>query len=221
MFRNRLGISSSCKKTNQYLSVLFLFMFCLAVPKFSHAFSLMAKSSAKFSYIKSNVGSTSSRNIKSNINNFGLDINLVLPVGIFFGVSVDKGYSYLNSFSKNGAKISELTKTLGLGINLGFWLSGFYISATYLPVISGSVLNDVKMNKAKGVVGQIGYSMNLIDLISILPSSWPHFGLGPSLRYKITNQTFLETVKRDAAGILNDDGTTTEMSLFLDLVMVF
>ena len=197
--------------------IYFLFLASVILPaKFSYAVSFMGKTSAKFSYVRSNVGSVNSTDIKSSVSNLSFDLNLVFNNGIFIGLSGDKDHLFQRSLDGFGDEIRELTSTLGFGVNVGYWNSGFYASLTYLPVVSGKTLSDVSIAEAAGIVGQAGLAINLAGVIPGI-DSWPYVGLGPSFRYKmIVNQSF-----KTSSSSNDKNNKTSGLSLMLDLVLVF
>lgn len=204
------------KITRNYLTnrLLWFLFFAIFPVNFSYAVSFMGKTSAKFSYIKSNLGETSSADIKSSVSNLSFDLNLVLNNGIYFGLSGDKDHLFQRSIDGYGEQVKELTSTLGFGINVGYWSSGFYAGITYLPVVSGKT-RTIEIADSAGLIGQVGLAINLAGVIPGV-GDWPYVGLGPSFRYKtMINQNLKSQVSS------NGNSTTSGLSLMLDVVAVF
>ena len=201
--------------TKHKLAYFLFFAFVVFPTSFSYAVSFMGKTSVKFSYVKSSVEEFGSSDIKSSVSNLSFDLNLVFNNGLFVGLSGDKDHLFQKSIDGAGAFISDLTSTLGFGVNVGYWNSGFYASVTYLPVISGEARSAISISESAGLVGQVGLAINLASVIPGI-SDWPYIGLGPSFRYKMM-------INQDLRGpsISTVRGSTSGLSLMLDALVVF
>ncbi len=200
---------------NNSRKVFYLILAILLVSPFerARAVSFLGKVSTGFPVIKSDFygdQSGASISFKPAAADFNLGLNLVFNNGLLVGVTGD---IYRN---RDNPVDVDLKRANGLGINVGYWSSGIHAVATYLPLVAGSSISGLKLSSPVGFVGQIGYSFNFVSLIPGI-KSWPHLGIGPSVRYKL----ILHDNKAGSNVTSGEQSTITSTSVMLDVVFLF
>ena len=200
---------------NSSKKVFYLILVILLVSPFERAMavSFLGKVSTGFPVIKSDFygdQSGASVSFKPTAADFNLGLNLVFNNGLLVGITGD---IYRN---QDGPIDADLKRVNSLGINIGYWNSGIHAIATYLPLVKGSSISGLELSSPVGFVGQVGYSFNLVSIVPGI-ESWPHLGIGPSVRYKLIfhdSQSGSSTNSSEASAI-------TSTSVMLDVIVMF